>query len=103
MHYQILLITRSEVMEIFLAGMTLQMKDVAPNVAEVVKQYGNNKHKLYNCPKSDCDGKLHVAVSVSEVNDGLYLCDTCNATFKKKTQSLFLHSNGWCHLCGSPR
>ena len=77
-------IERSEVTEIFLAGMTLQMKDVAPNVAEAVKQYGKNKHKLHNCPKSGCDGKLHVTVSVSEVNDGLYLCDTCNATFKKK-------------------
>jgi hypothetical protein len=77
-------IEQSNVIDVFLAGSSISMKESAPSINETMKEYHQNKHKLPSCPKKECNGKLHITVSLSEENDGLYLCDNCSSTFRKK-------------------
>jgi hypothetical protein len=77
-------IKESDVLEIFLAGTSISMKESAPNFTKTVEQYHNSRHKLHSCTKQECDGKLHVTTSLSKEFDGLYICDTCSTTFRKK-------------------
>ena len=77
-------IDQSDVFSIFSAGSSIKMKESAPSLNETMKHYHENKHKLPSCPKKGCDGKLHITVSLAEENDGLYLCDNCSSTFRKK-------------------
>ncbi len=77
-------IEQSDVFDIFLAGASISMKESAPSLNESIKQYHQNKHNLPSCPKKACDGKLHITTALSKELDGLYICDNCSSTFRKK-------------------
>lgn len=77
-------VEQSDVFDIFLAGSSISLKESAPSNFDAMKQYHQNKPKLPSCPKKGCDGKLHITVSLSEEYNGLYICDQCSTTFRKK-------------------
>ena len=83
---EIMELDRIDVGSMMTAHSIVTMQEQAPGLEKAIKEYNDNRHKLPDCPKKTCSGKLHPTVSNSKELENLYHCDGCKALFRPKAK-----------------